>query len=195
MKYFQRLKITNAFRWIYGIIFRKPTRFSWLIDGKLAGSDVPLTSFQYKWLLKQGIKTIVTVREKPLSPKWINQNIVTTTKGGSSSNQKINYFHLKVRNKDVPSVEQLDNMIDYINNQVNNENRPLAVHCSGGKGRTGTMLAAYLIKVQRLSAREAIEQIRKLRPGSVESKKQELRLYEYEEYVYNQQKSTSKKND
>jgi atypical dual specificity phosphatase len=57
------------------------------------------------------------------------------------------------------------------------------------------MLAAYLIKVQRLSAREAIEQIRKLRPGSVESKKRELRLYEYEEYVYNQQKSTSKKND
>jgi atypical dual specificity phosphatase len=58
------LKITNAFRWIYGIIFRKPTRFSWLVDGRIAGSDVPLTFSQYRWLLKQGIKTIVTVREK-----------------------------------------------------------------------------------------------------------------------------------
>jgi atypical dual specificity phosphatase len=58
------LKITNAFRWIYGIISRKPTRFSWLVDGRLAGSDVPLTFSQYRWLLKQGIKTIVTVREK-----------------------------------------------------------------------------------------------------------------------------------
>ena len=86
-------------------------------------------------------------------------------------------------------------MVDYINNQINNENRPVAVHCSGGKGRTGTMLAAYLIKLQRLSAGEAIEQIRKVRPGSVESKKQELQLYEYKDYVYNQQKSTSQKNE
>jgi atypical dual specificity phosphatase len=190
VNYFQMLKITNAFRWIYGIIARKPTKFSWLIDGRVAGSDVPLTFSQYRWLLDQGIQTIVTVREKPLSSKWINRNI-TTTKGSSN----LNYFHLKVKNKDVPSVEELDNMVDYINNQINNESRPVAVHCSGGKGRTGTMLAAYLIKVQHLSAREAIEQIRKVRPGSVESKKQELRLYEYKDYVYNQQKSTSQKND
>jgi atypical dual specificity phosphatase len=190
------LKITNAFRWIYGIIFRKPTRFSWLIDGRLAGSDVPLTFSQYRWLLKQGIQTIVTVREKPLSPKWINQNIITTANYSSSNNQqKINYFHLKVKNKDVPSVEQLDNMVDYINNQVNNENRPVAVHCSGGKGRTGTMLAAYLIKIQHMNAREAMVHIRKVRPGSVESKRQELRLYEYKDFVYNQQKLKSEKND
>ena len=191
------LKITNTFRWIYGILFRKPTRFSWLIDRRLAGSDVPLTFSQYRWLLKQGIQTIVTVREKPLSSKWVNQNITTTTtkNSGSGNKQNINYFHLKVKNKDVPSVEQLDNMVDYINNQINNENRPVAVHCSGGKGRTGTMLAAYLIKVQHLSAGGAIEQIRKVRPGSVESKKQELRLYEYRDYVYNKQKLTSEKND
>ena len=181
------LKITNAFRWIYGIIVRKPTKFNWLIDGRLAGSDVPLTFSQYRWLLNQGIQTIVTVRQKPLSSKWINRNITTTKDSSSDNQQNINYFHLKVKNKDVPSVEQLDNMVDYINNQINNENRPVAVHCSGGKGRTGTMLAAYLIKVQHLSAKEAIEQIRKVRPGSVESKKQELRLYEYKDYVDNQQ--------
>jgi atypical dual specificity phosphatase len=185
-------KISNAFRWIYGIIVRKPTKFSWLVDGKLSGSDVPLTFSQYSWLLKQGIQTVVTVREKHISPKWINRNVTTNN---STIPQKINYFHLKVKNKDVPSVEQLDNMVDYINNQINNENRPVAVHCSGGKGRTGTMLAAYLIKVQHLSAREAIEQIRRVRPGSVESKKQELRLYDYKDYVYNQQRSASQKNE
>ena len=121
-------KISNAFRWIYGIIVKKPTRFNWLIEERLAGSDVPLTFSQYRWLLKQGIQTIVTVKEKPLPAKCINQNI-TTRNNNSDSRQKINYFHLKVKDKDVPAVEQLDNMVDYINNQINEENRPVAVHC------------------------------------------------------------------
>lgn len=74
-------------------------------------------------------------------------------------------------------------MVDYIQNQINTEKNPVTVHCSRGKGRTGAMLAAYLIKVQDLSAWEAIRQTTKSRPGSIESKRQEIRLYEYREYV------------
>jgi len=103
----------------------------------------------------------------------------------------INYFHLKVEDKDVPSVEELDSMVDYIHNQINNENNPVAVHCSGGKGRTGTMLAAYLIKVQDLTPGDAIRQTRKGRPGSIESKKQQIRLYEYKEYVLRRKQNDS----
>jgi atypical dual specificity phosphatase len=125
-------KVTNVFRWIYGIIVGKPTRFSWLIDGRLAGSDVPLTFSQYRWLLRQGIQTIVTVKEKPLSTKWRNRE---ATGKNSSNPQNINYFHLKVKDKDVPSVEQLDNMVDYVHNQINNENRPIAVQAAGRRDR------------------------------------------------------------
>jgi atypical dual specificity phosphatase len=175
------LKIDNAFRWIYGAIIGKPTNFSWIIQDRLAGSDVPLTFSQYRWLLKQGIRAIVTVRQKPLPSKWINQSSIS--KNSSKSSHSINYFHLKVEDKNVPPLEELDNMVDYIHNQINNEKNPVAVHCSGGKGRTGTMLAAYLIKVQDLSAGEAIRQTRKSRPKSIESKKQAMRLYEYREYV------------
>ena len=97
---------------------------------------------------------------------------------------------LKVEDKNVPSIQELDNMVGYIQNQINNEKNPVTVHCSGGKGRTGAMLAAYLIKVQDLNAWEAIRQTRKIRPGSIESKTQEIRLYEYREYVLK-----SKRND
>ncbi len=143
------LKITNAFRWIYGIIFRKPTRFSWLIDRRLAGSDVPLT-FNIDGCLSKGYKPQL-LYEKSLS---LQNGLI----GISPLLQRI---------------------------------AGVAVHCSGGKGRTGTMLAAYLIKVQHLSAGGAIEQIRKVRPGSVESKRQELRLYEYRDYVYTVEKKKS----
>ncbi|MDW0340799.1 MAG: dual specificity protein phosphatase family protein, partial [Nitrososphaeraceae archaeon] len=61
--------------------------------------------------------------------------------------------------------------------------RPVLVHCAAGKGRTGTILAAYLLKKENLSARDAITRIRNLRPGSIQTDSQEKSLYEYKKYL------------
>ncbi|NXU58706.1 DUS23 phosphatase, partial [Turnix velox] len=42
-----------------------------------------------------------------------------------------------------------------------------------GHGRTGTMLACYLAKEKKLSGHDAIREIRRLRPGSIETREQE----------------------
>jgi atypical dual specificity phosphatase len=57
------------------------------------------------------------------------------------------------------------------------------VHCAAGKGRTGTILGAYLLKKENLSAKEAITRIRNLRPGSIQTDSQENSLFEYEKYL------------
>ena len=61
-------KISDIYRWLYGLITGRPTNFNWIIERKLAGSGVPMSKKEAKWLINtQGIRTIVTIKEKPLS--------------------------------------------------------------------------------------------------------------------------------
>jgi len=162
-------KIGNAYRRFHGIISDRPTNFSWVTEGKLAGSGLPVNEEEFKWLIDKGIKSIVTVREVPLPSKWFD---------GS----EIDYLHLAVEDYGAPSVEAMDEAVDYIDKKISS-GKPVLVHCAAGKGRTGAVLAAYLIKKENFTAEQAIEKIRIMRPGSVQSLTQETALSMYEKYL------------
>jgi len=51
------------------------------------------------------------------------------------------------------------------------------VHCWIGKGRTGTLLAGYLMFDEELPADIAIEEVRQMSAGSIQTKRQERFLY------------------
>jgi atypical dual specificity phosphatase len=167
--------IGDLFRWIHGKISNKPTNFSWVIDNKLAGSGTPMTAEQYEWLIKNNIRSIVTLREFPLPEKWLINN----GKLEVDKDYKFEY----VKDYGVPTLKVLDEIVDYINNKINDEKKPLMVHCAAGKGRTGTILAAYLMKLENLSSHDAIKKIRIIRPGSIQSKIQEETLHKYEKFL------------
>src|SRR5713226_8445562 len=59
---------------------------------------------------------------------------------------------------------------------------PVAVHCLAGLGRTGTILACYLVRME-MPANNAIIIIREWRPGSIEVPAQEAVVYEYERFI------------
>ena len=169
-------KIGNAYRWMYGRVADRPTNFSWVIDGELAGSGLPMTYSQFYWLIKHGIKTIITVREVPLPSNWLSESI------DNKGHNNINYLHLRVEDFGAPSIEETASTVNYIQHQIDNR-RPVLVHCAAGKGRTGTVLAAYLLKKENLTAEQAIKKIRALRPGSIQSNIQEMTVSMYENYL------------
>jgi atypical dual specificity phosphatase len=56
---------------------------------------------------------------------------------------------------------------------------PAAVHCLAGQGRTGTVLAAYLIR-SGLDPDQAVAEVRAVCPGAVEAKPQMVALAEWD---------------
>ena len=59
-------------------------------------------------------------------------------------NYKIEYLHLKVDDFSSPTIEELDNTVDYIDKI--DEDKSILVPCLAGKRRTGTILTRYIIK-------------------------------------------------
>jgi len=146
-----------------------------VIEDKLAGCGLPVTDDEFEWLVQRGIKSIVTVREVPLPHDWFED-------------RDVSYLHLRVEDFGAPSIEELDASVNFIEQQLQNE-RPVMVHCAAGKGRTGTVLAAFLVKNEKLSAEQAIEKLRTIRPGSVQSVVQETAVSMYEKFIKNKEKS------
>ena len=162
-------KIGDAKRKLHGMITGKPDNFSWLIEGKLAGSAIPTSFEEIKWLVDVGVKSIVTVREESLDDDWI---------------KNINYLHIHSNDMGVPEFEDLVKAVDFIHQRITN-NEPVMVHCLAGLGRTGTILACYLIKYQKLSAVNSIQKVRESRPGSIQSFPQEEIIFQFEKSVNN----------
>ena len=81
-----------------------------------------------------------------------------------------------------PEFDDLVKTVDFIHNRITS-NEPVMVHCLAGLGRTGTLLACYLIKYQKMPADEAIQKIREERPGSIQSFPQEEIIFQFAKSV------------
>jgi atypical dual specificity phosphatase len=145
--------------------------FSWLVENKLAALSYPEAEDAFTLLYGLGIRALLNLSEVPypFDPR-----------------KKFNLFseYLPITDFTAPSLDQIDQGLAIISSYLEKD-LPIAVHCVAGLGRTGTLLACYLVK-QGQTAEQATASIREWRPGSIEILEQEVIVAEYEKHIQGQ---------
>jgi atypical dual specificity phosphatase len=141
-----------------------PEGFSWIDKPHLAAMALPSSAEDVAWLRRQGIELIVSLTEDRLRRDWVND-------------AGLMVFHEPIPDMEAPSQEQLDRCVSVLERAIK-QKLGVVVHCGAGLGRTGVILACYLI-AQGMTAQNAMARVRRLRPGSIETEEQAEAILEF----------------
>ncbi|MDK2914179.1 MAG: hypothetical protein PWQ79_1094 [Thermococcaceae archaeon] len=129
------------------------------IDEKVAFSRMP-TERELEGVAKDFDAVVVLVEEHELPyplEEWEKRGLEV--------------LHSPIPDFTAPSVEQLLEIFRWIEERVR-EGKKVLIHCMGGLGRSGTVATAWLMYSKGFSLREALMEVRKKRPGAVETQEQ-----------------------
>ena len=138
--------------------------FGWVIHGSLAGAQGPTSNRDLMFLRLQTIGAIIRMEERTIS---------------GAGHELVDMYE-PVTDFTPPEPEQLDRMVSFISDQIETWERPVVVTCYAGLGRTGTVLAAYLVYTG-YSAEQAVRLVRELRPQSIQTREQEDSVFQYQD--------------
>ena len=149
--------------------YRGPTGFRWVIPGRVAGTPMPgvvqSIDLDLAALRTVGVTMLITLTEADIDQEALLRH-------------GLRNLHLPIRDREPPTVPQIRMLIARMNSMLKKD-EVLAVHCLAGLVRTGTILASWLIQ-DGLTASAALERIRKIEPGYVQSVEQEVFLHAVE---------------
>ena len=149
-----------------------PSGFAWLVPGQLAGTPLPGVvhdmDLDLMALKRMGITLLITLTERDLPQEPLRRH-------GLSN------LHLPIYDREPPTVAQMQMLLRRME-MLLAQGHVMAVHCLAGIGRTGTVLAAWLVR-EGLTAPEALRRVRLINAEYVQSAEQESFLQLYEDAI------------
>lgn len=149
-------------KYYYNTFTEDTPKFTWLVPGIIAGGGHPIYFMQednLDYLRDAGFGAIVSCFEEPLPKEWLND---------------FEYLFLPTLDGYVNNLIEACEFIE----KMEQKKVPIFIHCFAGHGRTGTILAAYLLYKNYLTADEAIAYVRqKYDKRAIETIYQQNELY------------------
>jgi atypical dual specificity phosphatase len=140
-----------------------PERFHWIVPGKLAAMALPGLAAPIDEDLAdlhgKGVRAVATLTERPLPEK-------------ARAASPLLHKHIPIVDFDVPSIDQVRDFCAWADERIA-KGEPVAVHCFAGLGRTGLMIACWLVREPGRTTERVLYEIRKLEPGYVQTAEQE----------------------
>ncbi len=130
--------------------------FSWLEDGLIAGCRGPRTDADLAFLASIGIRALVRLAAE-------EESGLTTI---DVARNRIRDCYEPVPDWTAPLQEQIDRIMVFLQEAVSAK-EPVAVSCGAGYGRTGTVLACYIVSCGA-QPEDAIRKLIAARPCSDE---------------------------
>ena len=142
--------------------------FSWVEEGKIAGMRRPGSLYPLARdladLKDAGVAAVVSLTEVSLDQSLVVQSGMV-------------YLQVPILDFHPPTLSDINQVISFTRSSIAAE-RAVVIHCTAGLGRTGTMLACWLVS-EGVTPGNAIFKVRSLRPGSVETPEQEQIIFDY----------------
>lgn len=162
---------------LYG--YEKFDTMYWVDPGRLLAGGYPgdlnlaKAREKIKFLVDCGIRQVVNLMEKdevngtgePFQPYAADLQELARQ---ASSDVKI--CTIEVKDVTAPSKLQMKYILDTVD-QALGEDRPVYVHCWGGRGRTGTVAGCYLVRHDLVEAKEALKYLESIRKDIVKGEK------------------------
>jgi len=130
--------------------------FSWVEQDRIAGCRGPRSDKDLAFLTSAGIRALV---------RLAHEHETGISKADVEAHG-LEDCHEPIPDWNPPTQTQIDGIVEWVCNAIAG-GKPVAVSCGAGYGRTGTVLACYLIASGR-TAEDAIQHLFSVRPCSRE---------------------------
>lgn len=95
----------------------------------------------------------------------------------------VGYYPMFWPDMEVPDLPKVLNIVQVMHGVVHTEGRRVAVHCHAGLGRTGLVIACFLVFSEGLTPTGAVARVRRGRPGALQTPDQVAFVSVFERWV------------